>query len=56
MLHAWGESLGSFDRLLPLLPTTIYAVAMDQRGHGDATKPEDGYTLVELAADVEARA
>ena len=32
----------------------IYAVAMDQRGHGDATKPEDGYTLVELADDVDA--
>jgi len=36
LLHAWGESLGCFDRLLPLLPVVIYAVAMDQRGHGDA--------------------
>jgi pimeloyl-ACP methyl ester carboxylesterase len=54
LLHAWGESLGCFDRLLPLLPATIYAVAMDQRGHGDATKPEDGYTLVQLADDVDA--
>jgi pimeloyl-ACP methyl ester carboxylesterase len=54
LLHAWGESLGCFDRLLPLLPAMIYAVAMDQRGHGDASKPEDGYTLVELADDVDA--
>jgi pimeloyl-ACP methyl ester carboxylesterase len=54
LLHAWGESLGCFDRLLPLLPVVIYTVAMDQRGHGDAAKPEDGYTLVQLADDVDA--
>lgn len=52
LLHAWGESLGCFDRLLPLLPATIHAVAMDQRGHGEADKPDDGYTLVDLAEDV----
>ena len=52
LLHAWGESLGSFDRLLPLLPATIHALAMDQRGHGAADKPADGYTLLDLADDV----
>ena len=52
LLHAWGESLGCFDRLLPLLPATIYAVAVDQRGHGAADKPADGYALVDLADDV----
>jgi rifampin ADP-ribosylating transferase len=52
LLHAWGESLASFDRLLTLLPATIHAVAVDQRGHGDADKPADGYTLLELADDV----
>jgi rifampin ADP-ribosylating transferase len=52
LLHAWGESLGSFDRLMPLLPATIHAMAMDQRGHGAADKPADGYTLVDLADDV----
>ncbi|MBB5868358.1 rifampin ADP-ribosylating transferase [Allocatelliglobosispora scoriae] len=54
LLHAWGESLGSFDRMLPLLPATIHAVAMDQRGHGGASAPVDGYALVDFAADVEA--
>ena len=53
LLHAWGESLGCFDRLLPLLPATVRAVAMDQRGHGDADKPADGYALADLADDVE---
>ena len=54
LLHAWGESRRSFDRLLPLLPRTIHAVAMDLRGHGDADKPAAGYTLAEVAADVAA--
>jgi pimeloyl-ACP methyl ester carboxylesterase len=54
LLHAWGESRRSFDRLLPLLPRTIHAVAMDLRGHGDADKPATGYSLAEVAADVAA--
>jgi rifampin ADP-ribosylating transferase len=54
MLHAWGESLGCFDRLMPLVPDTIHAVAVDQRGHGEADKPVHGYTLVDLADDVDA--
>jgi rifampin ADP-ribosylating transferase len=54
LLHAWGESWRSFDRLLPLLPGTIRAAAMDLRGHGDAEKPASGYSLVEIAADVTA--
>ena len=52
LLHAWGESWRSFDRLLPLLPGTVHAVAMDLRGHGDADKPAAGYSLAEVAADV----
>ena len=52
LLHAWGESLGCFDRLLPRLPAAIRAVAMDQRGHGAADKPAHGYTLLDLADDV----
>ena len=36
LLHAWGESGRSFGRLLPLLPGTVRAMAMDQRGHGGA--------------------
>jgi rifampin ADP-ribosylating transferase len=52
LLHAWGESWRSFDRLLPLLPPTMHAVALDLRGHGDADKPAAGYSLAEVAADV----
>ena len=54
LLHPWSESLGCFDRLLPSLPATMHALAMDQRGHGDADKPAGGYALTDFAADVEA--
>jgi pimeloyl-ACP methyl ester carboxylesterase len=54
LLHAWGESARCYDRLLPLMPATVDVVAMDLRGHGEADKPADGYTLVDLADDVEA--
>jgi len=54
LLHAWGESGCSFDRLLPLLPGTVHAMALDQSGHGGADKPAAGYSLVDRAADVEA--
>jgi len=52
LLHAWAESLHSFDRLKSLLPNSFHLVAMDQRGHGDADKTVDGYDLESLASDV----
>jgi rifampin ADP-ribosylating transferase len=54
LLHAWGESLGCFDRLIPLLPASARVLALDQRGHGGAEKPAGGYELSAFAADVEA--
>jgi len=52
LLHAWGESRGSFDRVVPLLATTSHVLAVDQRGHGDADRPRAGYSLAALAEDV----
>jgi rifampin ADP-ribosylating transferase len=54
LLHAWAESRRSFDRLVPLLPVTVQAIAIDQRGHGDAEQPPTGYSLENLAEDIEA--
>ena len=54
LLHAWVESLGCFDRLLPHLPASQHALAMDQRGHGGASKPHTGYSLSSLAGDITA--
>lgn len=53
LLHAWGESRGSFDRLIPLL-TGFRVYAPDLRGQGEADKPEDGYSLAEQAEDATA--
>ncbi|MHC6222048.1 alpha/beta fold hydrolase [Arthrobacter sp. MMS24-S77] len=53
LLHAWGESRRSFDRLVPRL-TDFRVYAPDLRGQGDADKPEDGYSLVEQAGDAAA--
>lgn len=52
LLHAWVESLRSFDRLTPLLPPSFHVLALDQRGHGGADTPADGYDLDTLAGDV----
>ncbi|WP_146362225.1 alpha/beta fold hydrolase [Arthrobacter yangruifuii] len=53
LLHAWGESSRSFDRLVPgLAQFRIYAP--DLRGHGGAGKPHAGYSLSEQAQDAAA--
>ena len=53
LLHAWGESHRSFDRLVPLL-TGFRIYAPDLRGQGEADKPEDGYSLEDQAEDAAA--
>lgn len=53
LLHAWGESSGSYDRLIPLL-TGFRVYAPDLRGQGEADKPEGGYSLAEQAEDTAA--
>ena len=53
LLHAWGESRRSFDRLVPgLAGFRVYAP--DLRGQGEADKPADGYSLAEQAGDAAA--
>lgn len=52
LLHAWGETHRSFDRLVPLLPGTMHLVVPDQRGVGDSDKPTRGYALQDTAADM----
>lgn len=51
LVHAWGESWRSFDRLIAALPGFVI-VAPDLRGHGAADKPPDGYSLSEVVEDI----
>jgi non-heme chloroperoxidase len=50
-LHGWPDSWFTFSRVLPSLPKTLRAIAVDQRGFGESDHPESGYTFQELAAD-----
>jgi rifampin ADP-ribosylating transferase len=52
LLHPWAESMGCFDRMRSLLPPSLRVLAWDQRGHGRADKPAEGYELSDFAADV----
>jgi non-heme chloroperoxidase len=51
MLHGVTDSWRSFELALPHLPDDIRAIAVTQRGHGDAPKPERGYLIEDLASD-----
>jgi pimeloyl-ACP methyl ester carboxylesterase len=52
LLHAWLDSRRCFEQLTAVLPEWIRAFAFDQRGHGDAAKPADGYELRDFADDI----
>ena len=51
-VHGWPDSWFSFSRVLPLLPENVRAIAFDQRGFGDSDRPESGYAVPDMAADV----
>src|SRR6188472_849909 len=52
LLHAWVDSRRCFDRVTAMLPEAVHAFAFDQRGHGAAPEPADGYGLGDFADDV----
>lgn len=52
LLHGYSDSWFSFTPILPLLPAEYRVHALDQRGHGESDKPESGYHMADLAADV----
>lgn len=55
LLHGITDSAFSFSRVMPLLDLGKFRVlALDQRGHGESDKPNDGYALTNFAADVAA--
>ena len=54
LLHGYTDSRHSFDRLLPMLPSSLHVFAVTQRGHGASGRPETGYMPADFAADVAA--
>ena len=53
-LHGYTDSWHSFENVMPLLPGTIHAFVLTQRGHGNSSKPENNYHPKDFAADVAA--
>jgi pimeloyl-ACP methyl ester carboxylesterase len=53
-LHGLSDSHRSFEPVLEALPKRLRAIAVTQRGHGDASRPADDYRPEDMAADVEA--
>lgn len=52
-LHAWGASGSYFDETIDRLdPTSLRAITLDLRGHGDSGKPNAELTWERLARDV----
>jgi len=51
-LHGFTGSWREFEPILAHLPKTIHAVALTQRGHGDASHPQSGYRLHDFSADL----
>ncbi len=51
-LHGYTDSWQSFNQVLPLLPESIHAYAISQRGHGTSDHPVVGYTPDDFALDV----
>lgn len=54
LLHGLSDSLRSFDLIRPHLPKAWRIFAVTVRGHGGSDKPDDGYSIPMLAADVAA--
>lgn len=54
LLHGITDSWRSFERVLPHLPKSIHAFAISQRGHGDASRPVEGYRLSDFVDDLTA--
>ena len=52
LIHGWPDAWSSYSRVMPLLPDALHAVAFDQRGFGDSDRPQSGYSIPEMAADV----
>jgi non-heme chloroperoxidase len=51
LLHGGTDSWRSWEPVLPHLPTSIRAIALTQRGHGDSDRTAASYRHEDMAAD-----
>ncbi|WP_027133122.1 alpha/beta fold hydrolase [Geminicoccus roseus] len=53
MIPGWSQTAAEFGRNIPALAKGRRVLALDMRGHGESDKPEGGYRIARLAADLE---
>lgn len=52
LVHGLASSLTIWNFVAPILAERFRVIAVDQRGHGLSTKPDDGYGFEEVGADL----
>jgi non-heme chloroperoxidase len=52
-LHGYSDSHRAYGRLLSCLPSSVRAIAITARGHGDSSKPLGDYTIEQMASDLD---
>jgi non-heme chloroperoxidase len=52
LLHGFSDSWHSFDMIMPYLPASIHVYSITQRGHGNSSKPFQGYQPEDFAKDI----
>ena len=56
LLHGLASTCRIWDFVAPILAKDFSVIAVDQRGHGDSGKPEQGYDFASVAGDAAALA
>ncbi len=54
LLHGLASTCHIWDLVAPLLSRNFAVVALDQRGHGETDKPDQGYDFATVAGDLHA--
>ncbi len=54
LLHGLASTSRIWDMTAPILSSDYAVVALDQRGHGESSKPDDGYDFASVSADLHA--
>jgi pimeloyl-ACP methyl ester carboxylesterase len=52
LVHGLGSSRHIWDLVAPLLAQRCRVIALDQRGHGESDKPDDGYDFPSIVGDL----
>jgi pimeloyl-ACP methyl ester carboxylesterase len=53
MLHGWSQGAALFKHQIEDLSQKYRVIALDMRGHGQSEKPQHGYRISRLAADLQ---